>query len=661
MEQALLQARKPLRVLILEDNEDDCALLVHALRKAGWEPDYERVASADAMVAALEGRDWDLILSDYEMPGFGAPAALALYRDLKLDIPLLIASGSIGEEQAVAALKAGAHDFFLKGSLARLGSAVERALAAAENSRARKRAEERQKQAMQALLQSEARHRIASEMAKVGVWDWDLQSGHGYIDPVLTAMLGFGEGELPSEFARWNARIHPDDATHVERELQSHLSGKTPRFEAEYRMLHKDGGTRWFLSRGTRIADPEGGPLRIVGASMDVSDRRGLEEQFQQSQKMEAIGRLAGGVAHDFNNLLGVITGYGEMLLGATGSSQPGRQRLEQILRAAERAAGLTRQLLAFSRRQVLEPKVLDLNAVVSDVEPMLRRLIGEDVRLVIALQEGLSRVRADPGQLEQVIVNLAVNARDAMPSGGQLVFETSNVTLDPAEARARPDARPGTYVRLSVADNGQGMDEATLARVFEPFFTTKEPGKGTGLGLATIHGIVTQSGGHVTVRSERGKGSAFAVYLPTTAEEVATSAVAAPASTLRGTEHVLVVEDEPAMREVTADILSEAGYRVSCAEGSDAALAILARASVPPDLLLTDVVLPGMSGPQLVQRARSLFPAMRVAFVSGYTRDAVLGLGVGPAGGVTLLQKPFTSQALLQRVREALDAAPAH
>jgi len=395
--------------------------------------------------------------------------------------------------------------------------------------------------------------------------------------------------------------------------------------------------------------------VRLV-MTTDVSEKKRLEAQLLQAQKMEAIGRLAGGVAHDFNNLLGVITGYSELLRKNLGSRDPGQKRVEQIQKAADRAAALTRQLLAFSRKEVIQPKVLDLNEIVADVDNMLHRLIGEDVQLVTKLGEDLGRVHADRGQVDQIIVNLAVNARDAMPQGGDLWIETSNVVLDEAYLRTHADVRPGPYVLLAVSDTGHGMDSETLSHIFEPFFTTKAEGKGTGLGLATVFGIVKQSGGHVSVYSEPSRGTTFRVYLPrvdarTPANEVAV--VIAPPS--RGTETVLLVEDAEALRPMIHEILEAAGYHVL--ESSDPEEAVL-RAGVhdgPLDLVLTDVVMPRMSGPGLVKAVQATRPGVKVLFMSGYTNETIGRRGILEPG-VHFLQKPFTSEALLGSVRTALD-----
>jgi nitrogen-specific signal transduction histidine kinase len=395
----------------------------------------------------------------------------------------------------------------------------------------------------------------------------------------------------------------------------------------------------------------------VLSLVNDVTDSRRLEGQLRQAQKMEAVGRLAGGVAHDFNNLLTVITSYSELLLEDLGSGDPKRDDVEQIRKAAQGAAGLTRQLLAFSRQQVLEPKVLDLKATVAGTEKLLKRLIGEDIQLTTSLAPDLGAVKADPGQLEQVIMNLAVNARDAMPTGGRLTIEAANVDMDEAYVGEHAPARPGRYVMLALSDTGIGMDEQTKARIFEPFFTTKEVGKGTGLGLATVYGIVKQAGGFIWVYSEPGRGTSFKVYLPRVNEPAAPDEVR-PATRApgRGTETVLLVEDAASVRLVTRQVLERFGYAVLEAPEGDTALRLATKHRGPIHLLLTDVVMPGISGRDLAQQLAPLRPEMKVLYASGYANNAIIQHGILEPG-IAYLQKPFTPETLARRVREVLDS----
>ncbi len=400
------------------------------------------------------------------------------------------------------------------------------------------------------------------------------------------------------------------------------------------------------------VLDALGSVAQAVAVGIE---RKRLEEQVRQAQKMEAIGQLAGGIAHDFNNLLTVISGYSEILIDTAGLEEDKRQLVREINEAGERAAALTRQLLAFSRKQVLEPRVLDLNALIADQQRMLRRLIGEDVTLAVHLDPGLAPVLADPGPLEQVVLNLAVNARDAMPQGGRLLIETANAELDENYVRARPELAAGQYVRLSVTDNGCGMTPEVVAHAFEPFFTTKGPGQGTGLGLATVYGIVRQSGGHVTVYSEPGLGTTFNVYLPPAQAELPAPASAEPRRLPTGTETILLVEDEDAVRAIARHTLVACGYTVlEAANGTDA-LHRCEQHRGPLDLVVTDVVMPGLAGRLLAERITALRPGTRVLFMSGYPDDAVIRHGVQHAD-TAFLRKPFTPHALASKVRDVLD-----
>jgi nitrogen-specific signal transduction histidine kinase/ActR/RegA family two-component response regulator len=399
---------------------------------------------------------------------------------------------------------------------------------------------------------------------------------------------------------------------------------------------------------------------KLVIVNRDISGRRRLEDQLRQAQKMEAVGRLSGGIAHDFNNLLGIIIGYGEILEEGTKEGDPLRDSVGEILKAGRQAASLTRQLLAFSRQQVLEPKILDLSGVVSDVEKMLRRLIGEDIELTTSLDRELGKVKADQGQIEQVLLNLAVNARDAMPNGGKLLIATSNEEIDEVFAHQSPyTVEVGSYICLSVTDTGCGMDAATQAQIFEPFFTTKEKGKGTGLGLSTVYGVVKQSGGHINVYSEVGTGTTFKIYLPRVDASLHKEGPRSNANiSLQGTETVLLVEDEDGLRNLTRTLLERCGYTVLVAKNASEALEVSRQHKGPVHLLLTDVVMPGANGRVLAQQLSEQRPDIKVVYMSGYTGQTFGGHAILDPG-TFFLMKPFTRDALARKIRAALDGVP--
>lgn len=510
-----------LNILVVEDSEDDSRLTLRELERAGYEIQHLRTDTEAALRAALQNRRWDLVLSDYNVPGFGGIAALAIVRELHPEMPFIFVSGTIGEETAVAAMRAGANDYVMKSNLKRLAPAIER------------------------------------ELREVAV----------------------------------------------------------------------------------------------------RHERQGLESQLRQSQKMEAIGRLAGGVAHDFNNLLTAIMGYGQLMAMRMKPDDPAHRDAEEILKAATRASLLTRQLLAFSRREVLQPRLLDLNVIVSDMGKMLHRLIGESIDLAIVPGEGLWAVKADPGHMEQVLMNLAVNARDAMPEGGTLTIETSNIDLGEVYVGEHVAVKPGTYVLLAVSDTGTGMDEETKARIFEPFFTTKSAETGTGLGLSTVYGIVQQWGGAIQVYTELGWGTSLKVYLPRAAGAAETAVRVENVTELpRGSETILLVEDQDAVAAVIRATLHLCGYQVLEAHNGGEALTVLERHDGPVHLLLSDIVMPVMGGSELAARLREVRPETRVLFISGFSERALSAYGAQEAS-FAFLQKPFMPESLARRVRDVLDA----
>jgi len=519
-----------------------------------------------------------------------------------------------------------------------------------------------QRRAEDALRESELWLRESQSISRVGSYVLDIHSGFWESSAVLDEIFGIGP-DFRRDVDGWKQLIHPDFQTGMVEYLQNEVVAQGKPFDREYRIVRaSDGQARWVHGRGSLTFGPDGRPARMVGTIQDITGRKQaeeerarLEEQLRESRKLESLGRLAGGVAHDFNNHLTVISGYCDMILGRLEPDDRLRREMEAIRAAAGRAAGLTGQLLAFSRKQIVEPKAISLNDVVRDAGHMLRRLIGEDIEVVTTLDPGLRIVTADRGQMNQVLVNLAINARDAMPEGGRLTIETSNEDLDESGLANHPDARPGRYAVLCVADTGIGMDAATMQNIFEPFFTTKKLGAGTGLGLATVYGIVRQNGGWLSVTSRPGAGSTFRIYLPkvdAVPEPVVTSEADLAGS--RGSETVLVVEDQEEVRKLVLAILDRNGYRLLEAPNGPEALALCGLYPEPIHLLVTDVVMPGMTGRELADRLLEVRPDLKVLYTSGYTADVIGRQGVLDAG-VSFLQKPFTGPQLSAKVREVL------
>lgn len=496
--------------------------------------------------------------------------------------------------------------------------------------------------------------RSAFEDTNVAMVLTDINHRFVRVNAAFARMFGYSQEEILG--MSMPDITYPDDIaeSYAQRELLK--AGKVSHFQIEKRYRHKDGRIVWGLANVSLIRGADGQPLQYVGQLQDITDRKQLEEQYRQAQKMEAIGTLAGGVAHDFNNLLTVIMGYSEVYLSTLRPEDPLRMPLTEIKKAGERATGLTRQLLAFSRKQVLMPAVLDLNTILADMAKMLNRLIGEDIALKILPSSDLWKVKADPGQMEQVMMNLVVNARDAMPLGGKLLLETKNVAIDGGYLQTHTQLSPGDYVLLAITDTGTGMDAATKARIFEPFFTTKGPTKGTGLGLATVYGIVKQSGGQIEVYSEVGQGTTFKIYLPRDKSGQASNSVARVFTPLRGgAETVLLVEDEEGIRTLAKTVLQKYGYTVIEARNGGEAFMFCEANAKPIELLLTDVVMPNMSGRQLSERLAAFQPKMKTLYMSGYTDDAIVHHGVLEPG-TPFLQKPFHPEEMARKVREILD-----
>ena len=630
------------RVLMVEDNDNDAVLINRELARLTPPPAVQHVRTKPAFATALEGFAPHAILSDHNIPGFGGWEALEIAQRARPDVPFILVTGSLDEETAVRYLKGGAADYILKDRLVRLGPAL---LEALERARQREALREQER-----LL----RQIIDANPSLIFVKDWNGRfvlvnqaTAHVY-GTTVDALVGKTDGDF---------NRNTEEVAHFLRDDRDVMSSGQPKIIAEEPVTNPAGETRWFQTIKVPLRSPAEGTATLLGVATEITERKRLEEQLLQSQKMEAVGQLAGGVAHDFNNILTAIVGYTDLLAAELASNVRQLEDLEEIRKAARRAAALTRQLLAFSRKQVLEPRIIDVNAVVLNLDKMLRSLISENIELKTDLAVNLGAARADPNQIEQVIMNLAINARDAMPDGGTVTIETGNVTLDDAYAGQHVSVIPGEYVMLAVSDTGCGMDAKTQSRIFEPFFTTKPAGRGTGLGLSTVYGIVKQTGGNIWLYSEPGKGTTFKVYLPAIAALPEDIGKVAPAEApRRGAGTVLVVEDDEQLRRLTHRALDAQGYTVLVADRGGTALDIARRHKGEIDLLLTDVIMPDTNGRKLAETIRAARPGMRVLYMSGYPDGAIASHGMLEPG-VAYLAKPFTTEAITRRVREVLEA----
>ena len=530
-----------------------------------------------------------------------------------------------------------------------IANSISFALDAQERDRLRREAERE-------LAHSRERLELVLDATDEGYWDWNLVTGEGHQSLRYDTMLGYEPGTLRADFTTWRAQVNPDDQAALLAATETLRKRDT--FSVELRLRCRSGNYIWCLCRGKVVTrQPDGSPARLVGTNTDITSRKKLEDQFLQAQKLESVGRLAGGVAHDFNNLLTVINGYSDLVMARMGRNDALRKMMHQIREAGETAAGLTRQLLTFSRKQVFDPKPLHLNEVVGETRNMLGRLVGEDIEIVTRFWASPDNVLVDRNQIHQCVMNLVVNARDAMSAGGKLTIETINVEVSAGDLVSPKEASPGPYVVLSVVDTGTGIDEATRARIFEPFFTTKEMGKGTGLGLATVYGIVRQCSGFIRVESEIGQGTAFRLYFPGTHAGAERQTSASTPEAARGSETVLLVEDQKNVRAFLAEALADLGYSVVQAGSGSEAILAAERHAGPIHLLLTDMIMPGMNGRELAHSMQEIRPSLKVLFMSGYAGD-VGGNQAAIEPGMIYIQKPFAPEELAAKMREALMSA---
>ena len=635
-----------LRLLIVEDSAEDAEMIVRELRRAGYTLVYERVDTLESMRALLHW-EWDLILADYKMPRFSGLDALAEFKTWKRDVPFIVVSGAIGEECAVESVKAGAQDYVLKDRLTRLVPVVQRAMKDAADRREYRRVQRDRDRADEALRASESRLRVILESVQTGVMIVDPES-HVILEVnrELAEMVGLPahqiEGSVCHKFVCPAARG------------QCPLTDLGQSIDHSERVLVRADGTQIPVLKTVRQVVING-RRQLIESVVDISELKRLQDQVILSQKMEAIGQLAGGVAHDFNNILQVIMGYSEVLMRSTSKSESSAEGIENIYQAAQRAAMLTRQLLVFSRRQMVVPTVMEMNVVIENVRSLIEHLVGGDIHLSVECAPHLPPIYADASQLEQLLLNLVVNARDAMPSGGNLVISARQVKVSEVQATGMMGARPGEFVAVSVADTGVGMEPEVLKHVFEPFFSTKGIGHGSGLGLSVAYGIAKQHNGWVQVESQVGKGSTMTLYLPVREGERTPATAESPTSVPPGKgERILLVEDEPEVRVLASRVLVAAGYEVvavgTVAEGESA----LTQPGAHFDLVFSDVVLPDGNGVELVENALARNPDLAVLISSGYTDERSRWQTIQNRG-FPFLAKPHSPSRLVSVVREVL------
>jgi two-component system cell cycle sensor histidine kinase/response regulator CckA len=634
-----------LHILLIDDNPDDRTLAIRDLKREFPDLDVEQASDSATLSSALASNRFDLAITDYQLRWTDGLTVLRAIKSQRPDCPVIMFTGTGSEEIAVEAMNAGLDDYVLKSTrqYARLPGVVRRVLDQAAQRRS--------------LREAETRYLSLFNHLPIGLYKTAADGRIVDINPVAVQLLGFPSREAllsipaadlyadPGERERWQALMGKD--------------GVVRHFETRLRRF--DGSFVTVEDNARAVRDEEGRILYYEGSLEDITERLNLELQLRQSQKMESVGQLAAGVAHDFNNILTVIKGHADLLLTRGELKSTQADSVRKISSASDRAANLTRQLLTFSRRQIMEPHSMDLNEVILNVAKMLERTLGEHIHLKFELSQKLPSIRADLGMTEQIIMNLAVNARDAMPGGGDLTVRTDVTEIGDSYVARNAEARPGVFVCLSVTDTGCGMDEAVLSRIFEPFFTTKEVGKGTGLGLATVYGITRLHNGWIEVASQVGKGSTFKVFVPATTRkpEAVADTISVSTEVRGGNETVLVVEDEPELRALARQVLENYGYRVLEAASGAAALRIWPQHAREIDLVLTDMVMPeGVSGWELAEKLQVQKPELKVICTSGYSMDLVNRMSRTPElpDGIRLLQKPFRPQALALAVRECLD-----
>jgi PAS domain S-box-containing protein len=635
---------KVINILHVEDEPVDSELVLARLVEAGLNCCLNRVEEREEFISILRNCPLpDVILSDFRLPRFDGMSAMRLAKELCPHVPLIFVSGTIGEDAAIEALTQGGTDYVLKQNLSRLPSVIRRALQEASDHLERLRAEESVRKLSKAIEQS-----------PVSIIVTDLTGTIEFVNLKFSEVTGYSSDEAIGQ----HTRIFKSGKTPAEEYLRlwkTISSGGV--WRGEFQNRKKNGEIFWEQATIAPVRDSTGIITHYVSVKEDITERKNLEEQLCQTRKMEAVGLLAGGVAHDFNNMLGVILGCADMALDMTEKKSTLNKLIEQIIEAANRSADITKKLLAFARRQMIQPRVLDLNMTITGMLTLLRRLIGEDIELVWLPGDTLRHIKMDSSQIDQILANLCVNAKDAIAGVGKITVATSNFDCNSESGSKYKGLIPGQYVKMAVSDNGCGMDKKTLDKIFEPFFTTKGIGKGTGLGLATIYGIVKQNDGHINVISEPGQGSTFEIFLPAHFTEIQKIQVENPVPPLpRGHETILLVEDDSLLLEMAQIMLKEFGYTVLASLTPNNALHIATDHSDKINLLITDVVMPEMNGRDLMTKLKSYLPELKCLFMSGYTGEVIADRGVLNEG-IHFIQKPFSKRDLAIRVREVLDS----
>ena len=645
----MLQPRpseNPIRILLLEDDPLDAELCIRKLELSGLKFTLKNVESSEPFKRAIASNPYDLVLGDFHLPDWTGLDAVRWLRASGSKVPFILITGTLGDELAVECIREGASDYLLKDKLERLPFAIAHAVSESELRQQRDQTERE-------LRQSEKQLVSIVEGSPYGIFRADLHGNILMANASMAKMLGYrSQAEVLSLNMERDIYVNAHDRHEILKRVNA--GGPLPGAETKWRC--KDGSVITVRLVGRLLEPQSGSPAVYEAFAQDVTEQRLMEQQFQQAQKMEAIGRLAGGVAHDFNNLLMIIRGCAELLNYHQGEPEKVKAYIKQIDDATSIAAAVVQQLMAFSRKQVVERIQIDCNTVLRDLRKMLPRLLGEDIQIEFKLGQNLKRISADRSQIEQIILNLAVNARDAMPHGGKLLISTSEVYANaPLIERPGHELAPGSYVMLTVSDTGTGMPADIQAHIFEPFFTTKERDKGTGLGLATVHGIVKDSGGHILVESTVGKGTTFSIYFPAMTTSVENAAPKHVPIVAGGSETILLVEDEEALREITGEYLRSRGYRILTAKNGLNALEILRAHDEPIDILLTDIIMPGISGTELVKSALAMRPSLRVIYVSGYADRGAENFA--PGHTAVILKKPYSLADLGQQIRSAISA----